>query len=278
MIVSVIYIIIWKTLTKLFTLLSFIRLIYFPLLCISPLRLAKHVFKNKSNYKQYPSFAVCFSIMYTLSWIVFTMYNVLYSNSELNKDFGKEWKIMILISNALGFWINTISFIVFLIMFGNRQLKKVLIFSSVFICVIIVIIFSFSVVVFYIKQMYYLVITVLNLIIFVFLIISKVNFLRKLKKFQPNYKRIKLYITFPALITCLLYITIGVIMFYDNKVIIGICFGLPNVIGGCYFIFEFALWVWLKKKQVIVEDNTNDIISILDRKETNPSKKSCQRL
>ena len=52
-------------------------------------------------------------------------------------------------------------------------------------------------------------------------------------------------------------------MFYDNKVIIGICFGLPNVIGGCYFIFEFALWVWLKKKQVIVEDNTNDIISIL---------------
>ena len=67
-------------------------------------------------------------------------------------------------------------------------------------------------------------------------------------------------------------------MFYDNKVIIGICFGLPNVIGGCYFIFEFALWVWLKKKQVIVEDNTNDIISILDRKETNPSKKSCQRL
>ena len=61
-------------------------------------------------------------------------------------------------------------------------------------------------------------------------------------------------------------------MFYDNKVIIGICFGLPNVIGGCYFISEFALWVWLKKNQVIIEDN--DIISILDGKEINSSKRS----
>lgn len=244
-------------------------------MCIAPAIRLKQIFKNKSDYKHYPSFAVCFLIMYTVSWIVFILYNVFNTESEVDKDFFKEWKIMIFISNALGFWINTISFIVFLIMFGNRQLKKVLIFSSVFICVIIVISIMFFVMILYIQQMYFIIITVLNLIIFAFLIISKINFLRKLKKFKPNYKRIKLYITIPALITCLLYITLGVIMFYNNKnMIVAICFGLPNIIGGCYFIFEFGLWVWLKKNQVIIEDNSNDIISILDGKEINSSKRS----
>ena len=75
------------------------------------------------------------------------------------------------------------------------------------------------------------------------------------------------------MITCLLHRALGVFILYDNKAIIGIWFGLQNIIG-CYFIFELGLWVWLKKNQVIIEDNSNDIISILDGKEINSSKRS----
>lgn len=237
---------------------------YFISLCLYIMILIpiKKIIKKEYTYRKFTYFPVQLCFFYSVSWVVFSVQNLLKENSSTYDEF---WLISLLVTNIMGCWSSFIISLFYLIYFSQ---KKIMYGVICLLGILLAIIGYIIAAIFYISKFLFQLIIGWNVLLLIAIGVDDVHFLISNKNKNVNsIKNKKIYQIIPGLIN-----TIFFILFPFSKndfnphnldVTFYLTFLIPNGLGCLLFIVEIILLIKQKRAENINQTvSSTGIVSI----------------